>query len=121
MPWRNGTSARSEIIGAAPGTASSSSSTRFSSARNSSLRNSSFIVDRSGDSLASEVRSMSTSTLRSMVASTFDFSASSAAVAQRLAALLAGHVVQMLVDALQAAELDEQVGGGLLADARARP
>ena len=107
-----------EITGAAPGTASSSSSTRFSSARNSSLRNSSFIVERSGGSLASEVRSTSTVEAAVDGGQHLRLLGVLGGRAQRLAPLLAGHLVQMLVDALQAAELDEQVGGGLLADAR---
>ena len=60
---------------------------------------------------------MSTSRLRSMVASTLDFSASSAAVRSDSRRFSPDTSSRCVVDALEAAELDEQVGGGLLADA----
>ena len=102
---------------APPGSRSSSSSIRFSSARNSSLRNSSLMPERSGGSATSEPKSTSIGSSRSMVASCLLRTASSAVVASVWRRFSPATSSRCCVDALDAAELHQQVGGGLLADA----
>ena len=102
---------------AAPGTAASSSSMRRSSARNSKRRKSSPIVARSGGSASAWPRSTSSGRSRSIVARSFERSASSRCSISVCRRFSPGTAVDVRVDALERAEAHEQVGGGLVADA----
>ena len=114
---RQAMSARSTGAPGAAGITSSSSSMRFSRARNSSLRNMSLMPERSGGSATSAAKSTSISSAAVDGRERLALDGVVDVVAQRLAALLAGHLVEVGVDALEAAELHQQVGGGLLTDA----
>src|SRR4051812_20274406 len=118
----------------AAGSASSSSSSRYSRFRNSKRRKNSLIPARSGGAATRLFTSTSSGRARSMVARVFDRPASSAGGASgsppfspRTAGagapglpppLLARHGGQVRQDALERAEPDQKVGGGLVADAR---
>ena len=116
--WTARASAASGRGIASASAASSASSSRRSGSRSSQSRNTVRRFARSGVRVNSASRSRSTGTSRTIVASCLDSRAASACVGQVLLALGAGDLVDVAEHALEVAEALQQLGGGLVADAR---